>query len=255
MREASFFWVAFRKRASIRAVVDHPAENACASCRQLKKHRCECGAAVSTLTSSSTATAGDLSILCGLTTIFCSTECVHNTYLPTSAFPHLCLWLRERSGRTRFVRAVDIFGEIAGRDEMLVDNLLRAYGQHGAPKSFSSRWARVDVAEQFCSDNNGARGTARSNALLMRCRCDVVGRPAKQHAPAVTVRDTSVMWWGDLRNSTHRRYPEERRAMTAVFCLSAARNERLLATEADGQDVDTTVEADEVRADGGIEVV
>jgi len=41
------------------------------------------------------------------------------------------------------------------------------------------------------------------------------------------VRDTSVMWWGDLRNSTHRRYPEERRPMTAVFCLSAARNKRL----------------------------
>ena len=96
MRGPPFFWVACRNRASTCAVVDHPAEDAFASCSQHRKHRCECGTAVSTRRSSSTITAGDLSILCGLTTIVCSTECVRSTYLPTSAFPHLRLWLQER---------------------------------------------------------------------------------------------------------------------------------------------------------------
>jgi len=281
MRGAPFFWVACRNRDSIRAVVDHPAEDACVSCPQHKKYRCECGAAVSTRRSPSTVIAGDLSILCGLTTIFCSIQCVQNAYLPTSAFPHLRLWLQERPGRTRFVRAVNIFGGIAGRDEVLVDNLLRAHGQHGAPPTFSSRWARVEVTKQSFGENNGARCTASTNALLMRCRdpagatCSldaVLPAYAISHRQAAVnrqfgnalrgnasagdaVRDTSVVWWGDRRNNTHRGYPEVRRAVTAVLCLSVARSERLAAAEADDEDVNTAAEADAVKADGGIEIV
>jgi len=233
--------------------VDHPPDDNCASCPTWRKYLCVCGAKVPSQVPSSVTIAGDLSALSGLDTIFCSTLCVRNTYVPSTVFPQLRLWLQDRDGRSRWVRAADLFGGIAADDDPLVDRLLTAHGQHGAPPPFPAHWELVEVTEEAFGRDNAARAAARARALFMRrsdpagsttpldsvvpafgnwSRQAAVNRQFKNAMRGVTnigeaVRATSVVAWSDPslqpRNAAHRQYPPLRRAVIPVIQTWSAR--------------------------------
>jgi len=274
MCAAPYRWVS----CGSRTIVDHPSDEACAWCPPHRKFRCVCAAAVPTRRTPSVVTAGDLSTVCGLSTIFCSTGCVRNAYLPTNVFPELRLRLQDRPRAARFARAVDIFGGIAANDSILVDRVLRAHGQSGAAPPFPARWAPVEVTEESFGVNNAARASARSKALLMRCsdtagatcaldavlgafhrdnaKVAAVNRRFGNALHGVTsvgdaVREASVVGRSDptirRRNDSHRRYPEARRAVTPVLCLASAGDEPPL--EDDDMDDNTAAEAGATQQD------
>jgi len=156
---------------------DHPPDENCALCPSWRMYLCVCGAKVPSQVAAFVTIAGDLSSLSGLDTIFCSTLCVRNTYVPSTVFPQLRLWLQDWDGCSGWVRAADLFGGIAANDDPLVDRLLSAHGQHGAEPLFLAHWELVELTEDPFGGNNAARAAARAKALFMR-RADPAGSTA-----------------------------------------------------------------------------
>jgi len=246
---------------------DHPLDDNCASCPSWRKYLCVCGAKQPSQVVASVTIAGDLSALSGLETTFCSTLCVRNTYVPSTVFPKLRLWLQDRSGRSRWVRAADLVGGIAANDDPLVDSLLSAHGQHGAPPPFPAHWELVEVTEESFGRDNAARAAERARALFIR-RADPAGStaPLDSVVPAFgswsrqaamnrqlknalrginnigeAVKATSVVAWSDPklqpRNASHRQYPPLRRAVIPVIRTRSARAVKPTGDDDDAEDV------------------
>jgi len=246
---------------------DHPPDDNCDSCPSWRKYLCVCGAKVPSQVPASVTIAGDLSALSGLDTIFCSTLCVRNTNVPSTVFPQLRLRLQDRDGRCRWARAADLFCGIAANDDPLVDRLLSAHGQHGAPPPFPAHWELVEVSEEFFGRDNAARTAARARALYMR-RAEPSGSssPLDSVVPAFgnlsrqapvnrefqnalrgvnniceAVKATIVVAWSDPtlqpRNVSHRQYPPLRRAFIPVIRTRSARAAEAAGDDDDAEDV------------------
>jgi len=254
---------------------DYPPDEVCSWCPSWRKHLCVCGAQVATVVPPSVVIAGDLATISGAPTIFCGTLCVRNTYVPTTRFPELRRWLQDRDGRGRRVRAVDIFGSISGSDPPLVDRLLCAHGQHGAPPAFPAHWVPVQVTIDSFGRDNAERIAARARALFMR-QADPAGStsPLDSVLPAFgncrkqaevnrqfnnalhggidvgdAVKNASMAAWGNsrflARNKTLRWYPSARQAVIPVIHTRSAR-----ARQPRGDDDNVEDEATAVAAAG-----
>lgn len=140
-------WVSCDQRAYATTLC-HPGDDLCVWCPDWRRYQCVCSGRLPVhQVRPSVNIANDLAAIGGLLIRFRSFTCVINYFAPTQLFRHLRLWMQGRNGRSRFVRAVDIFGGLSEADGRAVEDMLHSHGQFGPLPPFPC-WATTTLCQE-----------------------------------------------------------------------------------------------------------